>query len=588
MTLLTGLLALVQTCFIPGAILSILLVRETRVRELLPAAFALSLVVNWITVFLAVKLGVFSTYYFWFLFVLETSALLYVLANHRKVNGVPLGKTISPLSAVSALSLMAVVLAFLVVLFRVGQVFTQSDAVLSWNRWASVWGQNRIPVDTYYYPQLLPANYSISYVMTGMPGIQFFAFAITLFFLPLACFALYNLARRIDDPRIHLANVFFLFYIIFIGQAAAGYADVPVACMAVFSICLFVQGWVRTRQKPAQAASLIFLSSIVAAGAAATKQAGVFFAVLNLIGIGVWMRKNADVLNFHRILFWAGLLSTHVIIYGLWYFQANYNIRLGLGGSEIAWLTQGIHQGRGYGARLAYAFSNWPQFFVMAALALPALREKNYRWAALAGLVFLTVWALFFSYDRRNFAMGIPFLALASGAAWISVAQRIPKIPVPAGFVDRAISIRGLLVVCCLVLVASALVPDSLLTRLQQAQQRKAAKAEVMLALSDAFKKYGVGKILTNYDLLPYALGIQGQKDKITFVPIAPHPDNATYFSTLVSEARPAYVITRNRLISEDVRLQISRMEQAGSLLHLQSDNKKDYSLYLARSANTP
>lgn len=56
----------------------------------------------------------------------------------------------------------------------VGGVFTNWDAVVSWNQWAISWALNEFPHGTYNYPQLLPISESISYVLMDSTGIQFF------------------------------------------------------------------------------------------------------------------------------------------------------------------------------------------------------------------------------------------------------------------------------------------------------------------------------------------------------------------------------------------------------------------------------
>ena len=48
-----------------------------------------------------------------------------------------------------------------------GTVFSAWDAVVSWNRWATEWATGRIPTDSRFYPQLIPVNWSITYILQG-------------------------------------------------------------------------------------------------------------------------------------------------------------------------------------------------------------------------------------------------------------------------------------------------------------------------------------------------------------------------------------------------------------------------------------
>ena len=47
------------------------------------------------------------------------------------------------------------------------EIFRNWDAVLSWNRWAAEWASGKFPDSTRGYPQLIPLNWAISYLLCG-------------------------------------------------------------------------------------------------------------------------------------------------------------------------------------------------------------------------------------------------------------------------------------------------------------------------------------------------------------------------------------------------------------------------------------
>ena len=245
MTILAiGLISLLQTCFIPGYIVTRFLFKNQSPPNLIPTSLSLSLTINWMLAFYATRLGLFDAHFLKLTLIIEGLVFLFLIFkndNYPKNRSV---KTVHLFdSHYQAISFVVVFAAFLITLSKLGHVFTDADGVRSWNRWALVWAENRMPTDTFHYPQLIPANYAISYVLTGLPKLQIFSFAIAVFFFPFACLSLYSVAEKLKSPELHLANVFFFGVMLLSGNLANGWVDVPVACMAVFSMSLFMLGW---------------------------------------------------------------------------------------------------------------------------------------------------------------------------------------------------------------------------------------------------------------------------------------------------------------------------------------------------------
>ena len=98
------------------------------------------------------------------------------------------------------LALMGIWWALKLFFYNIGSIFNAWDAIASWNRWATEWAGNSFPVDSARYPQLIPANWSLSYVFIGNIDIQFFAKAITPLFTLFILLMLFDLGISTKKP----------------------------------------------------------------------------------------------------------------------------------------------------------------------------------------------------------------------------------------------------------------------------------------------------------------------------------------------------------------------------------------------------
>ena len=584
-----GLVALAQTCFIPGLIIVKLCLGKENLNKLLPTSFAISLIFNWVAIFYATKFGVFNTSFLYLIFAAELILTAVILLKKVGSSTSYIVEQRSDLNHnVRVISFIVVILAIFIVMPKLGHIFTDNDAVLSWNRWATIWATNQIPTDTMHYPQLLPANYALSYVLVGSTAIQFFAFAISIFFFPLACISFFNAAERVNDSRLHLANFFFFLFMILYGNMANGWADIPVACMSFISINLFILGWNETEKNKESAAKLILFSSLIAAGCAVTKQAGIFYSILNVIAVCIWVIRNYKE-PLQRIKFIVLLFIAYLIVCLPWYIEAQHNINTGLNSSEIQYVTNSIYKGKSYLSRFLTAFIKWPGYFILALISLPAIRDRNYRWPTLAGILFLVVWALFFSYDSRNFTLGVPLLAIGAGAAWLMQGIWIPKISFKIPNIKYRLRARNMALIGSLIIITSALVPDKFLIELQEIQKVKVGNEYHNLALYNAFSKYGEGRVISNESLLPFASRMP--KDVLLHYEFYDHTqDNEALFVKYLSDPKLRFIIVDSKGLSENIKLLIIKKLKDGTFKLIQNikiNRKREDPLYLVSPPGT-
>ncbi|MDR1922436.1 MAG: hypothetical protein LBS31_11970 [Candidatus Adiutrix sp.] len=302
-----------------------------------------------------------------------------------------------------------------------GRIFVAHDAVASWNRWAMDLAANRLPVDTYGYPQLLPALMSLPYVFmnSGYPVPQFFSYAVCLCFFPAtmaACCSLYN-SRNRTAAVIVVALVIMAWARNRDHGNLVGYADFPAMALGFMSFCALlwsIDDHDERQQAPASppGPSPIFFSLSLGAAAIAAKQSGL---LLPLLWVPAWqelVRKKRRSSGFISI---AKTAAFFLAIALPWYLYNHYQIQAGDALAITSWVTEGIHNGRSLGQRAALAWSRWPGMFIFALMAAPGLLIRGNRAISAFGLSSTGIWACYYSYDLRNAAMGIPFIGLSCG-----------------------------------------------------------------------------------------------------------------------------------------------------------------------------
>jgi hypothetical protein len=274
------------------------------------------------------------------------------------------------------------------------------------------------------YPQLLTANMSLSNVLTGLntAEMQFFSYALCLSFVPITSLVAGQLAKHFRDERIYLANIIFIsllylpirhfpsYYKTVISMN--GYMDIPVTCFVIISIGLFLLGWSYTKNKNNYGINLIFMSAVVAAGAAATKQSGLTIALMSYPALLYW----AYYFKISILKTLIKLFFVQFIIFGLWYAQTFYQIYEGLSWTNFKVIDSNFSHLDGYFLRVQAAFDKFPEFFFISLVGLFAIVIPKYRWFAIPVLPGLILWSIFNSYDYRNFLHLYPFLAISLAA----------------------------------------------------------------------------------------------------------------------------------------------------------------------------
>ncbi len=447
--LLLGLLSVVQVAFLPGYLALRGFGLDRGVIRSLVWSFALSLVINHFLVASLVLLGIYRSSVLQVVFAAELAVVAYwTLPGLRRTTIADVGgacatrlrrlRRLLPEDRRDTSGILECMLlggATLVAvgygisgLLNVGQIFSSWDVVASWNRWAVDWAGNRLPVATRDYPQLLPANWSLTYVFIGDASVWFFAKAIMPLFclmLLLATIDLYGQTRDVGYVCGTVLIYWLLVAILRFRMLATGYAEVPVAFFAFASVYALLTA--RQVGERGLRARYVLLGAVLAGGAALTKQAGLFMIVAYPVLAWLMVFRPQQTARYPGVG-WRGLLwmvaagVTCVLVAAPWYVYKEIQIRASQEPHIASFLLCDIHRGRDLWERLAFAGGGMlgaltiPGACAMVVLLGTSLRDPLHRWlTALIVVPFYLIWSLGFSYDNRNLALAIPFAGLGAG-----------------------------------------------------------------------------------------------------------------------------------------------------------------------------
>jgi hypothetical protein len=459
--LILGVASLLQIMFLPGLLLLLLTGTQGGVVRTTLVSFALSLVVNFYLTAVLVFLGLFTGAMLYLVFAAELLSLLYltraelneplpalfnaVRAGYREHKKLIAGRHAKVEVALALLSLATLGLFLYNYLSGLGSIFDHGDDVISWNRWAVDWYQGYFPRRTWNYPQLLPANWSLSYVFLQESRLQFFAKSMCPVFSLFLVLALYDLWVRKRDFSYLCAIPVTAALLMGLtgGSMNKGYADVPVAFMAFMSVYVLLvaeDGAAFANRKS------IVIGSICCAGAALTKQAGLYlvgiYPLLCYLLVKGSFRKAG---GFVKALKIAAVYLLLFVLTAPWYGYTASKIAAGREDSEIRYVTHDIYLGRSIWGRLvdfcakikshtdallgSSSFIHLSDFAFIAVLTclagicallvyftLQSLHDTLCRYlVALIVVPYFFLWVNYFSYDFRNLTLVFPFLGLVVG-----------------------------------------------------------------------------------------------------------------------------------------------------------------------------
>ncbi len=340
----------------------------------------------------------------------------------------------------------------------VDNIFMLWDAALSWNRWAGEWAENIFPTRSFEYPQMIPMNWAMAYMLIG-EKLQFVPkFAISLFpLLTLLLFLQRGLAKR-DLSMLAAVGILAFFFRNVEYERFGADLDLLIAFYSAASFfCILYACESGTR---AEMVRRLLTASFLLCASAVTKQAGLYLvAVMPLAGAFLlpeaFRRLGCSGFFRWKILLIHLLLA--LVIVSPYYLLVQQRIRDGRSRSNIRFVTERIygerthfdrflisgrlfllkmeagvkgiesarwaefHKEKGYPRALAELYSHHLPLGLLllcltAWLLFYAMKNPVQRIALLfIGIPYFLIWSVFYCYDLRNLSLAIPFLALAAG-----------------------------------------------------------------------------------------------------------------------------------------------------------------------------
>jgi hypothetical protein len=454
-----GLLSALQIAFLPGFVALKLVRFRCGLLSTVLFSFGLSLVLNYVFVLFATVNGVYSTPVLRVLVILELAVLAWALSRDRTARITPargsphqnapisIGKNywLHALSAAAALSVVFTLTYYGYQMHRdLGTIFVHWDAVASWNRWAVDWSSNRLPYLTLHYPQLLPANISVSYVLMGDNRIQFFAKSLMWLFPIGILLAQADLGHRLKAPLYFLAVPLtaLLLHRMLGTYEVSGYADVPVAFMSFAAYHALLLG----REPGTDRRAHVILGAVFAGGALLTKQAAAFPALLYPFLAYLLVAK--DYIHERKWHSMAYAVAVILILCLPWYLFKEVQIYRSIDQSEIQEVTSSPHFGRNYEERLVFGLNSLYESLGPGIVAvcivglLAAVGDHTWRWLLLLFILpYSLLWAFLYSYDLRNLTVALPFAAAASAAGINCLVQVARKAPAGGVLISAAAAV---------------------------------------------------------------------------------------------------------------------------------------------------
>jgi hypothetical protein len=406
--------------------------------------------------------------------------------------------------------------------WNLGSAFNSYDTVAEWNRWALDWADNELPTGTWRYPQLLPANWSLIYVLMGNTTLQFFAKSFMPLFTLFVLMMIIDLGWQEKNPGYLLgAAIAYLTLKKFLGTfLIEGLADMPCAFLA-FTSLYFLKNHLPgmdTNWQSRQSEKGAVLIMLAAAGAGVTKQVGLeYLALFCLLFLLVYIRPVflEDKRRGIRLLTIA--VGITALVVAPWYIYKQVLIWRGVEKSEVDMIIQATE----YSFRTSDIIQRFNsirlsmgKYFYLFALIIPFsfYMEPFIRGAnLLVALPLFMSWGIFASYDFRNLSPVLPIFALSTGLYFHLIAGKAFDI-IRKIHLERVKCFFCLLAIVLLIFGAgSMLYPDEVLFNRHNQAVMQTFSPVINQKLEKALRGESDFTILTNYPL-DYLPGMEGKK----------------------------------------------------------------------------
>jgi len=289
-----------------------------------------------------------------------------------------------------------------------------------WNTWAMDLGRNILPQNTLHFPQLIPSNWSLTYLLTGVANIQLFPKSFMPLFFLANILIFVDLAVR-NKNAIYLLGVItyglfspFVYGLVFM---ADGGGDMAVSFFPFLAFYAY-----QNRNKEHFITKEYILIFLFASSAAATKLAGFYIFLFASIICLYHLIKAFKYIKFKDLFLI--ILSTILIvsINLFWHFYSPKDMFSGLNQPQYLAATYGEILLRVL--ELFYNYLSLPVAIYIVLTIVFSLYNKKVRFLTVIMVIIPSIiWMLKFSSDFRNWSFVIPFISLVSAYGLIKILE---------------------------------------------------------------------------------------------------------------------------------------------------------------------
>lgn len=450
--LFLGVLSVFQLLLFPGLLLIRFFPGKRGLIQYSIYVFMLSLLANYIAVVALVSVGFYTRLVVLVLVAIEVSVLVWLnrasllkvldIGAHRIKNSVPTSLKsfadwvkedfwVASLYFVFAiLAVLGLIWVLSVWVSNFNTVYQTWDSWASWDRWAVKWAENRIPSDTWEYPQLIPVSLSVAYKFIGTTAVKFFGKSIMPLFGLVIGLMLFDLGKKYRSFGYMLGAGLALYSIyLFLGKyLPEAYVDIPVACFSLMAVYSLLSA--KRMVKKQEISSILLLGSLSSVAAAVTKQTGLYIMAFYPIFAFFWvLRGNKNFKTGEAVWLAAKYLLLALALVVPWYAYREYQIIYGGSDSNIQYVISDIYKGQTPPQRFVAAvesLGSYVYFYIFALFSLFVLDNRFRQLLILVIFPFSILWAFFLSYEGRNLAVALPLLSMTVGVAaenWLNYFQ---------------------------------------------------------------------------------------------------------------------------------------------------------------------
>lgn len=580
-----GILSIFQIAALPGIlILKLISVKGSLIQRVV-YTFALSLIANYCLAFILAAVGLYNRWSMFLICTLEITAILWLYRDDIKKPIAPILRNanvslkntvysifphkdaqmigqeenlLNTLLVLGSLGLAisSILWVFKIFIYNLGTVFNAWDTIVSWNSWATQWASGSIPLNSRLYPQLIPANWSMTYLFIGETTVQFFAKGIMPLFPLLILLAIFDLGLK-RNPIGYFTGVTITRLLIkkFLAEEmTSGYVDLAVAFFAFLVVYVLINILDDMEHKQKH----LLLGAIFAAGAAVTKQAGAY--ILIIFPILVYIRVHPlDMKTWKKYLRVFFLIS---LIPAIWYILKGIIILSGRDFPELRELVElssATYGNSGILHQLIAAFTHFDWyllFFVVILACFFRLSPINRTLTLLLIIPYPMIWAWFAGYDTRNLSIFIPVFGLVSGEAlqeiYFAVSHKLRQ----SFLVNAKVYVLPILLILLLA-VSGYLFPEERLRNEQIELQKMVFSPSKNQQIYDLIAHEGSDtKILTNYPV-SYLPGLENNQIFFAF------QDYAKFLS-LETDPDVEFIFLSNSA-NEEIKKHIDRKIEEGN-----------------------